>query len=306
MMKKLGFRVRLVLAFFAVYFIWGTTYLAIRLGLEDIGPFVMSTLRYSASALILAFWCLANKQRWPTKNLKVIAGSGVLMLVGGSGLVVYAEQYISSGLAAVVIATEPLWFVLLDRKRWKEYFARPKIIAGLVLGFIGIILFAFLSPAPAQVAPGGSQLWGVLVVLCGSVFWVVGALYAGRAVEPDTSALTATTIQLAASALVSGVIATIGGEWASFHPHQTSALAWGGLAYITVMGTLVAYLAFLWLVKVRPPALVSTHTLVNPVIAVLMGWIFLQETVNVKQSLALALTLGGVFLTWSGKEKKPV
>lgn len=303
MEKGFVFRMRLVLAFIAVYFIWGTTYLAIRLGLEDIGPFVMSALRYGASAVILTCWCFFYKHKWPDRRqLKPIIISGVLMLVGGSGLVVYAEQYISSGLAAVVIATEPLLFVLLEKDRWREYFANPKIIWGLITGFIGIILFALLSPAQTSGADNSMHLWGILIVLCGAIFWVGGALYANRKLTKSGSGLTATTIQLTASAVVSLVIATAKGEWTSFHLATVSALAWGGLVYITLMGTLVAYLAFLWLMKVRPPALVSTHTLVNPVIAVVMGWIFLHETIDIKQALALTLTIGGVFLTWSGKQ----
>lgn len=295
-------RIRVILAFIAIYFVWGTTYLAILFGLEGIGPFVMSALRYGLAAFVLAAWCLARKKPWPKTHLKPIIISGILMLVGGSGLVVFAEQYISSGLAAVIIATEPLWFILLDRKRWKYYFSDFRIIAGLALGFTGIILFTFAGPQHEAVTKN-SYLLGAVIVLAGSVLWVVGALYAKSRLPDKGPGLSGTVVQLVAAAFCSAFLALIRGEWTQFVPQSISLQAWGGLIYLTVMGTLVAYLAFVWLIKVQPPALVSTHTLVNPIIAVLAGWLVLRESIGPLQAIALAVTMTGVFLAWSRKER---
>lgn len=299
MTKVINPRFWLVLAFIAVYFVWGTTYLANLYALDAIPPFIISAIRYLIAGLLLAVLAYYKGQRFPSrKEIRVLSISGILMLVGGSGLVVVAEQYITSGSAAVIVATEPLWFVLLDYPRWKLYFSNKKIIAGLLIGFAGIVLFTQLAPAnTSHQAQSANQLLGIAIVLAGAILWVSGTLFASRRIKPGSYSLWHTTIQLGAAGLFATVIALLNGEWNGFVWQAVPLPAWGGLAFLILFGSLIAYLAFAWLVTVQPPAIVSTHTYINPMIAVLIGWLVADEQVTGLQVIALAVVLAGVVLT---------
>ena len=292
-------RVWLVLAFVAIYFVWGTTYLANLYALKAMPPFIISTLRYLVAALVLATLAYAKRQEIPQGiEIRDLAISGILMLVGGSGLVVVAEQYIPSGSAAVIVATEPLWFVLLDYPRWRLYFSNKKVIAGLLLGFLGIVLFTQFAPThTSPETQSGNLVLGTVIVLAGSVLWVVGTLFAAQRIKPDRYTLWHPTIQLLAAGFFAGLVALINGEWYGFDWQAVELAAWGGLGFLILFGSLIAYLAFGWLVTVQPPALVSTHTYVNPLVAVLIGWLMAGEPIAGPQLLGLAVVLTGVVLT---------
>lgn len=224
------------------------------------------------------------------------------MLVGGSGLVVVAEQYITSGSAAVIVATEPLWFVILDQPRWKQYFSDKKIIAGLLIGFVGIILFAQFAPDNTHHQDQSTdQLVGTVIVLAGAILWVCGTLFASKRIKPGRYTLWHTTIQLLASGIFATFIALVNGEWNGFVWQAVPLPAWGGLVFLIVFGSLIAYLAFGWLVTVQPPAIVSTHTYVNPLVAVLIGWLVAEEQVSGLQVIGLVVVLTGVVLTQLSK-----
>src|ERR1700744_4207331 len=174
-------RAIIILAFLAIYIIWGTTYLAIRFGLTGMKPFVLNSLRYGLAAIIMFSWCGIRKLTFPDwKNAKVLIISGLLMLVGGTGLVVTGEQYINSGATATIIATEPLMFLLLDRKNYKAY--SPAVFIGMVLGFTGIYIFSRFASTNADSLSIGTAdvLKGTLLVLVSALFWVLGTLYLSR------------------------------------------------------------------------------------------------------------------------------
>src|SRR3984885_300623 len=168
----------LTMAFIAIYFVWGTTYLANLFALKNIPPFIISCFRYLAAGFVLAVWIKWKKMPIPDKrSFKVLCISGVLMLVGGSGLIVFAEQYIKSGYAAALVATEPLWFVLFDRKRWRMYFSNWLVLSGLILGFAGITLFACFAPAGGAADGQLTHLIaGTLIVAVSAILWVCGTL----------------------------------------------------------------------------------------------------------------------------------
>src|SRR5882757_5390271 len=299
-------KILIILAFIAIYFIWGTTYLANIFGLQGMKPFVLSTLRYAAAAIILLAWCLIRKLPLPSaRQLKVLAISGLLMLGGGAGFVVIGEQYINSGHAAIVIATEPLLFLLIDRKGWRSNFSNKRMLTGLLLGFTGIFLFSRFTANPTAPAGGMPELIrGTVLVLMSSVFWVSGTLYARKHQVEKTSGVVDAAVQHMAAAIACSVIALCLGEWHSFTPSNMPAKAWGALAFLVVMGSLVAFIAFSWLVKIKPPAIVSTHTYVNPVIAVIIGCLIAKEEIAPMQITALVMVLAGVLLT-SLKRKSP-
>lgn len=289
----------IILAFMAVYIVWGTTYLAVIYGLRGFPPFMLSGLRYLLAAILLLGWCRIRGVAWPGWSVvKVCVVSGILMLVGGSGIVAWSEQYVTSGQAAIMIATEPFVFLLADRKRWREYFGNVFIITGLLVGFAGIILFFGGGEAAAEQGADNTMQWvGYGAILVGTVFWVSGALHAEGKLDKRTPNILSSAIQLLAAAIASGLLSGATGEWSRFNIEQVPAAAWAGLLYLVFFGSLIAYMAFTWLITVRPPALVSTHTYVNPVVAVLMGWAFVNEQLSWMQLLGMFVILVGVLLT---------
>ena len=290
----------LFLAFAAVYIIWGTTYLAIRYGLLGIPPFMLITLRYVIAAVILFVWCLVARLPLPNRrNTRILSISGLLLLVGGIGSVVLGEQYINSGNTAVIIATSPLLFLLIDRNNWKNY--TPAKLAGLLLGFFGVFLFSRLgsNAGPQDAAHRWDTLKGTGLVFLSTLFWVSGTMYARKQKDNHASPVANTAIQHLAAAAACCFIAIMRGEWQNFHPAAVPTAAWAGLAYLVIMGSIVAFMAFMWLVKVQPPAIVSTYTYVNPVVAVFAGWIIAGEPIGGAQIGALVLVLVGVLLVRS-------
>jgi drug/metabolite transporter (DMT)-like permease len=293
----------LLFAFVAIYFFWGTTYLAIAYALKGLKPFTISAFRYLIAGLILCCWIWFKKQKWPEgKDLRVLIISGVLMLSGGSGLVVLGEQHISSGFAAVIVATEPLFFVLFDHRRWKVYFSNSWIIAGLVIGFAGIALFAYFAPAGQDVSHR-HPVFGVVITLLSAMSWVTGGLYANHNLSSKTGNIVNSTVQLLAAGIFSAIVAGCIGEWSELVVKTVPLSAWLGLIYLIVMGSLVAYISFNWLITVQPPAVVSTHTYVNPIVAILMGWLIAGEHIANIQVIALVIVLVGVLITQLNKQK---
>ena len=295
-------KLKLIFALLAVYIIWGTTYLANRFGLLGMKPFILSSLRYLTVAGVLLAWAGIKRLSFPSwKNARVLAISGLLMLVGGSGFVVTGELYINSGATAVIIAIEPLLFLLLDRRNRKGY--SPLVLTGIVLGFAGIFLFSRFTGGTDALSAGhpADVLKGTIIVLISTFFWVFGVLYARNQTTNNASPVNNMAIQHLAGGLGCALIALFRGDWASFNPAQISLPAWGGLVYLIIMGSLVAFAAFMWLVKVQPPAIVSTHTYVNPIVAVIAGWMMAGESISVPQVVALGMVLVGVLLVQSPK-----
>ncbi|WP_234734474.1 EamA family transporter [Tellurirhabdus bombi] len=283
-------------AFAAIYIIWGSTYLAALIGLGSFPPLLMAGLRFSSAGLILLVWCLVKGETLPSANfVRKNALGGILMLVGGTGSVIWAEQYIPSGMAAILVASLPFWFVLLDRHQWATYFSNKLIIGGLLLGFAGILLLFGFNSTPQTTSRAGMQMVSIVVLVLGSIAWVVGSLYTKY--QPSTGSTTMNaSLQLLAAGPFSLLLSGILGEFNGFAIGAVSVNAWLALAYMTIMGSLVAYLAYIYLLQVRPPAQVGTYAYVNPVIAVLLGWQFANEPITSQQLLALSMILCGVLL----------
>ncbi|MBK0379850.1 EamA family transporter [Mucilaginibacter segetis] len=284
----------IVFAFFNIYIIWGSTYLAVAYGLKGFPPFILVGLRYFFAGIIILAWCLLKGEKLPAKKfIYKHALSGSLMLVGGTGMIAWAEQYISSGQAAVLIATEPLMFLLIDRKRWSEYFSNKYILSGLLIGFTGIFLFLKLGVASTTTSPMATL--AAVITLLSAVLWVLGSLITKESKGRSSSVMNA-GVQLLAAAAVCGIIALCKGEYTEFSLKNIGLDAWGGLVFLIVMGSLVAYISFVWLISIKPPAIVSTHTYVNPVVAVVLGWLLMHENVNRAQVISLFIILLGILL----------
>lgn len=285
------------LAFAAIYIIWGSTYLAILFGLEDLPPFLLSGLRFLLAGILLYGWCLLKKEPAPSL-LSVGRNSlyGILMLFGGTGSVAWSEQYISSGLAAIIVTSIPFWFILLDKKQWSFYFSNKMILAGLLVGFAGVALLVSQGEhATANKATTGEQITGIVVILAGGIAWTMGSLFAKY--RPTNSGLVMnSSLQLLTSGLFTLLVSAVSGEWRGFSITQVQAPAWGAVVYLAVMGSLVAYSSYLFLLKLRPAALVSSYVYINPVVALILGALFMHERVTWMHVFSLLIILLGVLL----------
>jgi drug/metabolite transporter (DMT)-like permease len=281
-------------AFFSIYIIWGATYLAVIYGLKSFPPFILVGLRYSIAGIILFAWCRLRGEKLPgRKYLWRHALSGTMMLVGGTGMIAWAEQYISSGQAAILVATEPLIFLLVDRKRWPQYFSNKYIISGLLIGFTGIYFFLRLGVAATNTSPMATT--ASIVVIVSALIWVLGSLIT-KDNKGESSTVMNASIQLLTAGMACGIVVLGKGEFHGFHFANVTAESWGGLIFLIIMGSLVAYLSFIWLISIKPPAIVSTHTYVNPVVAVFLGWLLVNEPVNHAQLICLVVILVGILL----------
>lgn len=287
-----------ILAFASVYIIWGSTFLAISYGLRGIPPFLLSGLRFSIAGAILLLWRFARKERALSAiNWKRNGITGILILTGGTGLVAWGEQYISGTEAAIAIATGPFWFIVMDRRNWKSYFSNLNTIAGLFVGFAGLLLFFSDSIGkPGAQASSATRIIAFAVLALSSVSWVLGSLYSKHR-RADHSTFMNIAQQLLIAGIAALIISTIRGEWQHWVPATVPLQSWLGLIFLVLFGSIVAYLSYIWLLSVKSPVLVSTHTYVNPIVAVLAGWLFIGERMSWLQLAGLAVILSGVLLT---------
>ena len=282
----------LVLAAFAsIYLIWGSTYFAILVGLHTIPPFMLLSMRFCIAGLLLLGWCLAKGERPAAAATLQHAFAGVLMLFGGTGAVVWVEQYISSGMAAIIVASMPFWFVLLDYRQWSFNFSNGLILTGVLIGFAGI-LYLF--------GTGGWQgsdtrLWAMPVQIAGCIMWATGSLYLKYRPASVSTTLGA-GIQMLAAGVFSLLVSAQQGEVAHFSLAAVSTESWLGIAYLVVFGSLIGYLSYVWLLGIRPTVQVGTYAYINPVVAVLLGWMLASEPFAWRQLAALGIILGGVLL----------
>ncbi len=289
--------VKVILAFAAVYLIWGSTYLAAQFGLATIPPYLMGAMRFAVAGLVLLGWSLFRKNPAPGKKIIAVNSiGGILMLVGGSGSVLWAQQYLSSGVAAILVASLPVWFVLLDKKQWSFYFGDKRVIMGVLLGFAGILLLFGTSLSKGiESATGWMQVVGIGVVLLGCIAWTIGSLYVKyKAVEADVA--TSAGIQLLAAGLFSLLPSFLSNELTGFQWNQVSTGGWLALWYLILPGSVIAFMSYLYLLKVRPAAQAGTYAYVNPVIAVLLGAIIAHEKVTGFQIAGLVIILFSVLM----------
>ncbi|MFI5120799.1 MAG: EamA family transporter [Thermoanaerobaculia bacterium] len=289
------------LALATVYVIWGSTYLAIRWGIETIPPFTMAGTRYLIAGSVLFAWVkLRGAPRVTFRDLGPAFLTGGLMLLCGNGGVVWAEQRIASGLAALLIAVEPLFIILLQATLPQER-RRPsgRALVGLAFGVAGVVLLV----GPVRLGGARVDLAGAGAVLFAALAWALGSLLP-RHLAPPASPLQATALQMLAGGVLLGGASGVTGEWARFSPALVSARSLAAVAYLVVFGSLVAFTAYIWLLRVASPALVSTYAFVNPVIAVFLGWLLASEEVGARTLVAAAVIVAAVVLITLGESRR--
>ena len=280
-------------ALIALYLIWGSTYLAIRFVVETIPPFLSAGVRFLIAGVILFVWRrLAGEPMPSARQWRDVSIVGLLLLLGGNGLVSWAEQYVPSGATALIIGSIPIWLVLLEALRPGG--AKPGRIAilGLITGFFGIVILV----GPLNL-PGGEQLnpLGTAVLLLAALLWAMGSIYS-RSAEMPGSALMTTGSQMLVGSLGLLAVSALSGEWARFDPASVTRQSLISLLYLIIFGSLVAFSAYAWLLRHARVSLVATYAYVNPVVAVLLGSWLADEPLNARILLAALVIIGSVVL----------
>jgi drug/metabolite transporter (DMT)-like permease len=288
-------RALLLAAFAAVYVLWGSTYLAIALAVQSIPPFLMIGVRsIAAGAILLGFAQFRSHGLPSARAWASAAASGVLLFGGCHGALAYAEKYVPSGLAAVMLATIPFWIVLIKFVISAE--DRPKImtLAALVVGLAGVALF-MLPTGPQEAGPIAPEM--VLVLLGSAFLWAAGSIISQRQ-SPSIPAVTSAGMQLLCGGAALVIASSLKGELAGFSPLQISPVSWAGLGYLTFAGSVVAFAAYVWLLDHARAPLVATYTFVNPIIAVGLGRAVLGERLTLQMLGGFALVVASVIAVW--------
>jgi drug/metabolite transporter (DMT)-like permease len=282
---------RVWLALGAVYFIWGSTYLAIRFAVETMPPFLSAAGRFLISGGFLYGWRrLAGDPKPSPRQFRNAAIVGLFLLLGGNGGVVWAEQFIPSGLTALLVATVPLWMISLDALRRGGEPPTARALAGILIGFCGALLLLGWSAESAS----SEHFLGALAVLVASFFWAVGSIYGKTAALPPSPLLTA-GIEMLAGSVGQIAAASLLGEFGRLSLREISLASALGLLYLTAVGP-VAFAAYAWLLRNAPIPLVATYSYVNPLVAILLGYFLGKEILTARILFAASLIIGSVAL----------
>lgn len=288
------------IALLSLYIVWGSTYLAIRFAVETLPPFLHASLRFLISGAILYLWRRAAGDPAPSLgNWKSTAVVGAALLLGGNGLVAWAEQTVPSGIAALLITTSPFWLVLFESMRAGGTKPTWQAILGLVIGFAGV--FILIGPAEITGVEGGFDPFGTILLLLAPLFWSMGSIYAKGADLPK-STLLSTGMQMLMGAGALFLVSVVKGELSGFHPGEVTVRSWLALVYLITFGSLIGFVSYGWLLHNAPISLVSTYAYVNPVVAVLLGSWFAAEPLNGRILIAAAIIIGSVVLINSARQ----
>lgn len=295
-------RGRVLVAFAAVYVIWGSTYLAIRVAIETLPPLLMAGTRFLLAGSLLYGWMrLRGAERPQRAHWRSAAIVGGFLLLGGNGGVVWAEQRVPSGLTALLVATVPLWMTLLGW--WLGHERRPnrRVAAGLFLGLLGVGL---LVAARGVGDPTGADPLGAVVLVGASLSWAYGSLWSRRAELPRSPFL-ATAMEMMAGGALLLVASGLRGEWLRLDPSAVSTRSLVAVSYLVVFGSLVGFTAYVYLLRASTPTRVATYAFVNPAVAVVLGWLVAGEALTHRTAGAAAIILTGVVLLVTASMRLP-
>lgn len=296
--KASASRVLVVFSFLSIYLIWGSTYLAIRYAVETIPPLYTAGFRHLVAGTILLSWALAKGLRPTWAQIRASMVIGFFFFLIGHGALHWAEEVVPSGLAALLIAVEPIFVFLLSSAAARLWQINGMLLAGILLGLVGV---GILLRGTTLEATHGVTL-GSIAILVGAFSWSLGIIYSRR------SHLSGSPLLLSALSLLSGAVmllvtATVLGEAKGFSLARVSTRSWVSLGYLIVFGSVIAFSAYNWLLEHYSPTLVATHTYVNPVVAVILGWAYGGEALTLKVGIAAGLVVAAVILVDRGMNR---
>jgi drug/metabolite transporter (DMT)-like permease len=291
-----------ILAFGLVYLFWGSTYLAIDIAVQTIPPALMCAVRFSIAGVVMLAVCAATGRKifYSPRQVALSAVVGVLLLMGGNLTLSYAELTVSSGLAALIIAITPLWFLVLDSMLLGHHHISGRGKAGLALGIVGLVVLVWPDLQSGTI--GHRELWASISLIVGSFSWALGSVLSKRW-QSGMDVFSATGLQVTAAGVANFIFALFAGDLS--HVHWTTR-GISAVLYLVVCGSWIGYTAYIWLLEHVPTSKVSTYAYVNPVVAVFLGWLILHERVDRFILAGSAIVVLSVILVTSAKVKKAV
>ena len=300
MTKHNSGKLKLVIAFTTLYLVWGSTYLAIRIALETLPPFLMAGLRYVIASASLALfvpkkgWEKVTATHW--KSAFIVGG---FLFLGGNGGVVWSEQYVPSGITALIVATVPIWTVILEWRWMRKKRPDTLTLSGIILGFLG--LWFLVSPSLTHHAP--IPLIGIVVLLCASLSWAIGSIMTRRVKLPSSWVL-ASAMEMAAGGVWLFFLSFVSHDWQKIHSSIISFRSVAAVIYLVIFGALIGFTAYKYVLKNTSPTLSATYAYVNPVIAIFLGSAFAGEPLTMRVIFGAFIILAGVFLITISKFSK--
>jgi drug/metabolite transporter (DMT)-like permease len=298
-------KINILIAYFLIYVVWGSTYYFIGVALKGFPPFLLGALRFTMAGLILLGICYKRGEPVFKKSLiKKSAVSGVVLLFVDMAVVMLAQQYVSSSLVAIIASSTALWIMTLDVPMWKKNFRNPTIMIGIIIGFLGVLML-YVEQFQSDTTSVNSQ-YGVLILIVGCISWALGTLYAKycSSNEEDVNAFAGSAWQMLFASAMFWLFTFVRGDLVKTDFSAVPTSAWLSLIYLIIFGSLLAYSSYVWLLKVRPATEVATHAYVNPFIAVFFGTVFGHEDVTWIQIVGLTVILLSVMLIGRPKKTK--
>jgi drug/metabolite transporter (DMT)-like permease len=284
-----------------IYFVWGSTYLAIRVGVQEMPPFLMAGLRFTAAGFVMYLWMRFSGTPSPTwRQWKGVTLLGSLMFLLDYACLFWAEQRIPSGITAVILAMIPVCITLLEIIFLRTQALGVQLVSGLVAGILGV---GVLANPWASLGEAPLDHRGVIALLVACVGWSVGTIVTKRLILPASKPMSAAT-QMLTGGVQLLILAAVSGEFAQFHANSISGKAWFALIYLIVAGSIIAFTAYVWLLDFESPTRVGTYAYVNPVMAVILGGLIGGEVIGPRTILGTVLILIGVAAITTAKAKK--
>jgi drug/metabolite transporter (DMT)-like permease len=293
-------RTALVLAFSAIYLIWGSTYLGIRIAVESMPPFLMAAARFLIAGTVLFVILKLRGAAWPTpRQWWTNAAIGTFLLLGGNGLVVWAELTIPSGITALLIGVGPL-FIVMTEWAWPGGIRPTGVtMAALLLGFAGV---TWLAAPWEESNNGGLRLSGILAILGACLSWAIGSIYSRHA-KHGADPFVASALQMLGGGAALTFVAVLHGDFQALDMDAITPRGWAAFTYLIAMGSLVGFSTFVWLMRHSTPARVATYAYVNPVVAVFLGWLVLGEAISTRTIVASAIIVTAVVIITTEKAR---
>jgi drug/metabolite transporter (DMT)-like permease len=284
-----------------LYVVWGSTYLGMKIAMDTLPPFVMGALRFIPAGLLLtaaiAFRHRRTIRRPTARGIRDTSIVGVALLLGGTGLVAWGEQTIATGIAALLIAVVPMWLAIFGRVLFGD---RVPVLAavGIAVGLVGVAILAWPAGDVGELDPAG-----LAALIVSPMCWSLGTLYATKRAVLPSPALFSTGIQMIAGGVAFLVAAVVSGQAAEVDMTAISSTSWFGIGYLIVVGSLLGFTTYAWLLTVAPVGRIATYAYVNPVVAVFLGWLILDEPLTVRTIVASVVIVAAVALIVTARSR---
>lgn len=300
-MGKGNWNVKILLAFLSLYLIWGSTYLAIRFMVETVPPFLGAGTRFFIAGTTMMAWAAFKGNSFPPRKQWLgPALFGALLLAGTNGCVSWASQFVPSGVIALLQATVPLWFVLLDAVWIRQEKNGLRELAAVLLGLCGVAFLVFSRHGTALSLAFHPK--GLAVALSGPFLWAFGSLLTRRLPSPPSN-VQSSGIAMSTGGVLLLTMSLLSGETQGFDPASVTAKSLLAVSYLIVFGSFIAFSAYNWLIRIQSPTLVGTYTFVNPLVALILGRLLAGETISLQAVLGGLVIVGSVILLWNRKRK---